>query len=125
MSYSVKIEVTPTPSDIVDITSTKIIPVILNSNNVILEISNINHLSLRLEKIDASSGETFQTVPTAVGKNNQEYIYKKIDGSENSIILLPTGSEKIEGGDSYYLTAQNEVVRLISDNENWWISGKL
>ena len=125
MSYSVKIEIIPTPANILDITSTKIIPVILNSNNVILEISNISHLSLRFNKIDASLGEVFQAVPTAIGKNNQEYIYKKIDPSENSVILLPTGSEKIEGGDSYYLTAQNEVIRFISDNANWWISGKL
>lgn len=75
--------------------------------------------------IDASAGPATQLVPTAVGASGTELVYKKIDNSENPVILTTISGQTIDGQTTYNLTAQNEVIRILSNNLNWEISGKL
>jgi hypothetical protein len=75
--------------------------------------------------IDASTGLVAITLPTATGNNGVEYIYKKIDSSANTVTLNAFGAETIDGQSSYILYALDEAVRLVSNGQNWLITGKL
>lgn len=45
---------------------------------------------------------------------------KKIDASANTVALAPVKGQLIELAASISLTAQYQVVRIISDGANWW-----
>lgn len=76
--------------------------------------------------VDAYTGQVLVTLPSAVGRTSAEYLYKKIDSSENAVVFATTSGQTIDGSNECPpLTAQNEVVRFISDNANWFISGRM
>src|SRR6185295_13801008 len=47
--------------------------------------------------MSASGGNRTVTLPTAVGKNGKTFVIKKIDSSANTVQLLTTSSQTIDG----------------------------
>lgn len=94
---------------------------LFSSNNNVMSV----YTTTTYIPIDASAGPVTKSVPSAIGKQGTELVYKKTDSSENAITLVPSLGETFDGQSSYQLTSQYEDVRLISNNTNWWISGKL
>lgn len=72
---------------------------------------------------DASGGSRNATLPTAVGFSGLTFTIKKIDSTVNTVALLTTSSQTIDGSASGALTlaTQNESVTLESDGANWII----
>lgn len=63
---------------------------------------------------------TFQiTLPTAVGRQGQSYIIKKVDSSANAVTVGTTSSQTIDGSTTYSLAAQYKYVSVVSDGSNW------
>lgn len=75
--------------------------------------------------INAYTGSVVETLPTAVGNSGIEYLYKKIDSSENTVTINTLLGQTIDGQLEFTLTAENEIVRLMSNNSNWLISGRM
>ena len=57
------------------------------------------------------------TLPTAVGIGGRIYTVK--NNSLFTVTILPSGSEKIDGGSNFLLNAQYQNVSLMSDGSNW------
>lgn len=73
--------------------------------------------------MSASGGNRTLTLPTAVGKNGKVFTLKKIDSSSNTVQLLTTLAQTIDGNASgaLYLRAQYDTIKVVSDGSNWLI----
>jgi hypothetical protein len=73
--------------------------------------------------MSASGGNRTVTLPTAVGRNGKVFTIKKIDSSANTVQLLTTSAQTIDGNASgaLYLKAQYDTIKLVSDGSNWLI----
>jgi len=91
-----------------------------SNNNVVTGYTITTYIPL-----DASAGPLTVTAPIALGIGGTELVYKKIDATANAVTLVPSLGETFDGQTSYTMYAQNEVVRLMSNNVDWEISGKL
>lgn len=69
---------------------------------------------------DASSGNITINLPTAVG-NTAEYIIKKVNSNNNTVIIDPSGSETIDGDTTKTILFQNTVITVVSNNTNWFL----
>ncbi|MEN9724203.1 MAG: hypothetical protein RJB38_2189, partial [Pseudomonadota bacterium] len=63
------------------------------------------------------------TLPSASGIEGRQYIVKKTDSSANPVTLVGTGSQTIDGASSYLLGLQNQHVSVVSDGNNWVVTG--
>ncbi len=71
--------------------------------------------------VDATSGDIVVTMPPAQGRMGREFDVKKIDSSVNTVTLDGFGSDLIDGEAEFIIGTQNDSIRLISDNTDWWI----
>ena len=69
---------------------------------------------------NASSGNITITLPDATTCQGRGYIIKKIDSSSNTITIDGNGSQTIDGSLTQTLSTQYEVIRIISDGNNWY-----
>jgi hypothetical protein len=61
------------------------------------------------------------TLPTAVGADGQRYTIKKIDASANSVSVITSSSQTIDGASSVSLSSQWDYVTVIANGGNWLI----
>ena len=73
--------------------------------------------------MDATAGNRTFTLPTAVGYSGKSFILKKIDNSSNTVQILTTSAQTIDGNASgaLYLRARWDTLRVVSDGANWLI----
>lgn len=70
---------------------------------------------------NAAGGNITLTLPSASGIVGRHYTVKKLDSSANMINVDAASSETIDGSASQALTAQYQVLKIVSDGTNWWI----
>ena len=73
--------------------------------------------------VDASGGPVTITLQRADGSGGKRFCIKKVDSSANVVTVEPQPGQTIDGGASETVSAQNEFVDLVSDNENWVVIG--
>lgn len=79
-------------------------------------LSSIHHTVL----VDAALGTVTITLPTASTASRRRYEIKKID-SVNPVIIDGSGSETIDGGLTYTLTAQYQNITIVCNGSSWHI----
>ena len=72
---------------------------------------------------DASAGNIFSTLPTAVGNDGVTFLLKKIDNSTNFIQIQAQGSQQLDGLTSRQLFRPQSSIQVVSDGSNWQIVG--
>lgn len=72
-------------------------------------------------KINASGGAYTETLPPASTVSGLIYAIIKTDSSANAVTVKGSGSENINGSNTFNLTAQYKVVIIWSDGTQWWI----
>lgn len=70
---------------------------------------------------DASAGTITITLPLAVGVVNRMYHIKKVDSSDNLVIVEASGSETIDGQLTATIDTQYNSYQIICDGIQWWI----
>lgn len=70
---------------------------------------------------DASAATLQLTLPDATGMAGRLYTLKKVDASNNAVIVMTVSSQTIDGSASYALSAQWQCVTVQSDGANWLI----
>lgn len=68
---------------------------------------------------DATSGAVSIELGSAAALPDEEVVIKKIDSSDNTVTVLPYGSETIDGESSLIISRQWTAVTLRSDGSNW------
>lgn len=71
--------------------------------------------------VDASGGEVELTMPDPSLQAGM-IIVKKIDASANHVVLVPHGSETIDGDTELRITARWSAPLLGTDKTNWYIA---
>ena len=75
-------------------------------------VSNIRHATVTASRelepfifwiVDATAGDITLTIPSAAGRENAWLEIMRIDGTANTVTVLPTGSETFSGMSSYVL----------------------
>lgn len=84
------------------------------SGNTQLEITD------EIVFIDSSFSTINIILPPASGNGGKEISFKWINGS-NTVQLLPSGSETIDGNNTWGINYIYESFSLISNNQNWYI----
>lgn len=70
---------------------------------------------------DAVSAGFTVTLPSAVGKSGQFIKVKKIDNTENAVVIDANGSETIDGVLTVTIDSPFAGLMLVSNNSNWFI----
>jgi hypothetical protein len=70
---------------------------------------------------NATGGAIDVTLYAATSNGGKTLTIKKTDSSSNTVDVIRTASETIDGATTVTLFHQNESVTLISDNSNWFI----
>lgn len=70
--------------------------------------------------IDASAGNITITVPSAAGRENHWFELIRIDSSENTVTLTPTGSETMSGMTTYQMSQWTDI-KIFAYNGNYLI----
>jgi hypothetical protein len=68
-----------------------------------------------------NSGDISITLPSPATATGRAYYIKKISSNTNTVTILPSSSETIEGGSALVLFVRFDSVRLVSDGSNWYI----
>lgn len=73
--------------------------------------------------MDSTAGNRTLTLPTAVGYSGRPFIMKKIDASTNTVQILTTLAQTIDGNASgaLYLKSRWDTIEVVSDGSNWLI----
>ena len=71
--------------------------------------------------VNALSGNVTITFPDATDNSGKIYNIKKIDSSGNLVILLPSGTQKIDGYSSQQIANMNTCLTIITDGVGWFI----
>jgi hypothetical protein len=74
---------------------------------------------------NANTASFSLTLPTSVGATGQVYIIKKVDSTANTVTILTTSSQTIDGSASKVLSSQYDGFQLQSDGANWMIIGNI
>jgi hypothetical protein len=74
---------------------------------------------------NATTASFSLTLPTSVGATGQVYIIKKVDSTANTVTILTTSSQTIDGSSSKVLSYQYDGFQLQSDGANWMIIGNI
>ena len=69
--------------------------------------------------VDASGGAVTITLPSP--SNGARVRVKKIDSSNNTVTVQPSGSETIDGASSHTISQQYETYEYVSDGTNWYV----
>lgn len=70
--------------------------------------------------VDATSGSITVTLPLASTMLGKQYMIKKMDASANTVVVVRTGSDTIDGATSVTLTNQYNSLTVISDGISKW-----
>ena len=71
--------------------------------------------------VDATSGEVTLTLPTVATSVGVKLDVKKIDSTENNVIIDGSGSETIDGVTTQTLSSQYENLTIVSNGTEWFI----
>jgi len=71
--------------------------------------------------VDASSGDVTISLPSAVSNPGKEFDIKKIDSSENEVILDPYSTETIDTEDGQRIDYVGDCINIVSNSSNWYI----
>ncbi len=71
--------------------------------------------------VNANSAAVTITLPPAADVSGQTLVIKKIDVSGNAVTIEPDGSEQIEGGSNFTLTASGDSVLIQSNGTAWYV----
>ena len=72
-------------------------------------------------KVDCTSNAVTCNLPAAALKTNQSIDITKIDGTFNTITVVPNGSETINLSSNLIIPSQYNSATLKSDGSNWWL----
>lgn len=92
-----------------------VVPYATITSNTIATASNVAIFA------NATSGPIDVTTYAATSNGGKTLIIKKTDSSSNTVDIVRSGSETIDGVTTVTLNHQNESITLISDNSNWFI----
>jgi hypothetical protein len=70
--------------------------------------------------VDATAGAVAITLPSAASADSHIFRVKKIDVSANVVTVQRAGSDTIDGATSKPLSAQYELISLVSDRSSAW-----
>ena len=73
--------------------------------------------------IDATSGNITMTLPAAADFKSQAFLFKRVDGSGNSVAI--SSSDNIDGSGSKSLASQYSSVIVVSDGSTWHIVAEI
>jgi hypothetical protein len=109
-------------------TAVKMLAYFRNAIEPSVQAKTANYVILVTDKLitmDATAGNRTLTLPTAVGYSGRPFILKKIDSSSNTVQLLTTSAQTIDGNASgaLYLRLQWDTIKLVSNGFNWLIEG--
>lgn len=69
---------------------------------------------------DTSSNNITLNLPAAADNGGLELVVKKTSAA-NTLTIVPSGAETIDGQSSIEITTQYTALCLVSDGSNWWI----
>ncbi len=72
-----------------------------------------------MQRWDVSGGSSTTTLPAVASCTGQSFVFKKIDSSTNTLTITGSGSETIDGSNTYILTVEWESVTLFSNGVTW------
>ncbi len=70
---------------------------------------------------DATGGNVTITLPAASGVSGYRFYLKRVDGSGNSVSVVPTGADTIDGQSSLSLPLQYMAIAVVSNGLAWYI----
>jgi hypothetical protein len=74
--------------------------------------------------VNATGGSRIVNLPAAASAGLGSVIaVKKTDASANTVTIAAAGGEKIDDGNTFLLSLQNEFTKLVSDGTQWWVIG--
>lgn len=100
----------------IDPSNNPILPISTTSSSVTLSAGSRN-----IQLIDASAGNIECSLPEAVGHGGLSFSIKKIDSSSNTVSVLPSGSETIDGASSQVISTQYVTITVVSNGADWYI----
>lgn len=75
--------------------------------------------------VDASGGAVPVTLPSAAGKDDLTFTIKNVSPAGATVVVSPTGNEKIDGASSFSLhpppTPAESVIKVVANGGGWWI----
>jgi len=71
--------------------------------------------------VDASDGDVEITLPPAIDTADKTYYIKKVDSSNNKVIVNPNETETIDGQSEMHITNQYECYKIVCTGAKWWI----
>ena len=74
---------------------------------------------------NATSAPFSVTLPSAVGVTGKNYIVKRTNAGSNSVTILTTGGQTIDGQSSYLLSAQYAGISVMSNGSEWLIIDRI
>jgi hypothetical protein len=80
-------------------------------------LTTSNHVVL----VNAGAGDVTISLPTAVNNTGLHFIIKKLDASENLVIINADGVEVIDESITAEIDIQFDAFRIVSDGSNWQI----
>lgn len=93
----------------------------VNVTDTVTVTTNTNLDAETIILVNATSGATTITLPSASGYANKVYTIKKIDSSENEVTVDGTGNETVDGETTKTIAFQNTAMQLVSNGTNWYI----
>lgn len=95
---------------------------VINGSNkkIVNKIDNYSIIDEDVLLIDCSSKEIVITLPTASTSIKKEIIIKKIDSSNNKVIIIPN-TGKIDNKLSEEIIKKNQSLTFIAFDSNWWV----
>ena len=75
-------------------------------------------------KVNTGGADKTLTLPSASTCSGRTYIIKKTDPDGGEIIIIPDGSETVDGDSQVNIAGQYSSITIISDGSNWFITSR-
>ncbi len=107
-------------------TAAKLMTYIRSVKHIALSTQTSNYAILVTDEVvtmDATAAIRTLTLPTAVGYSGKPFVLKKIDSTSNTVQILTTSAQTIDGNASgaIYLRLQWDTLKVVSNGTNWLI----
>ena len=86
---------------------------------IVIVTGDITAGSNKILFCDASRGQITVTLPAA--EENLTYYIKKIDESDNHVVIDPDSADEIDGNLTFALANPYECIKIICDGTDWWV----